>query len=175
MGKKLVRKVLEMLKKLADDQARAREEAKEAEKDKESASATEDDSEEGAIKKASKKEPLRKGADKAYDKFWETFGKNVKLGLIEDSSNRCVGREAVAASRTGGMAPPFLSQASCAHRAQREARLSPAFPLPPYVQLQAGEAAALPLHHHRQGRLALAGGVRGGNEARPEADLLHRG
>jgi heat shock protein 90kDa beta len=84
MGKKLVRKVLEMLKKLADDQKRAREEAEE----KKAASDKEEEGEGG--KKASKKEPLREGADKAFDKFWEVFGKNVKLGIIEDSSNRCV-------------------------------------------------------------------------------------
>merc|ERR1711916_388793 len=61
MGKKLVRKALEMLRKLANK-----------------AKKEEDDSaenEEGETKKD-------------YITFWEAFGKNVKLGLIEDSSNR---------------------------------------------------------------------------------------
>merc|ERR1712054_117008 len=50
MGKKLVRKALEMLRKLADK--------------------------------------AKKEAEDDYLKFWESFGKNIKLGLIEDSSNR---------------------------------------------------------------------------------------
>merc|ERR1711871_1273220 len=53
MGKKLVRKTLEMLRKLAQKDQK-------------------DDEEEKS----------------EYIKFWESFGKNIKLGLIEDSSNR---------------------------------------------------------------------------------------
>ena len=87
MGKKLVRKVLEMLKKLADDQKRAREEAEEKKAEEGKEKKEGEEAEEEASKKSAK-EPLRSGADKAYDLFWETFGKNVKLGIIEDSSNR---------------------------------------------------------------------------------------
>lgn len=68
MRKKLVRKALEMLRKLAapvdDDE----------ESDEEEEADDDDD------------EPLDKV--KPYDTFWEAFGKNIKLGLIEDSSNR---------------------------------------------------------------------------------------
>merc|ERR1711968_304459 len=53
MGKKLVRKALEMLRKMAQKSKKS------------------DDEE-----------------DSEYDKFWKAFGKNIKLGLIEDSSNR---------------------------------------------------------------------------------------
>merc|ERR1719399_1257386 len=60
MGKKLVRKALEMLRKLSQ-QANADEE--------------EDDDED-------------EDEEDPYIKFWEAFGKNIKLGLIEDSSNR---------------------------------------------------------------------------------------
>ena len=81
MGKKLVRKALEMIKKLADDQKRAREEEEEEE-------AASKKGEDAAAVERKDREPLRKGADKAYDKFWETFGKNIKLGIIEDASNR---------------------------------------------------------------------------------------
>lgn len=57
MGKKLVRKALEMLRKLAED----------GEKEKQ------DESHEG---------------DDVYTKFWKEFGKSIKLGTMEDASNR---------------------------------------------------------------------------------------
>merc|ERR1740117_2342972 len=68
MGKKLTRKVLEMLRKLSQKAAKDAEEA--------------EDDEEGddVAEKEEKEDP--------YIKFWEQFGKNIKLGLIEDSSNR---------------------------------------------------------------------------------------
>jgi heat shock protein beta len=69
MGKKLVRKALEMLRKMAQESK------KNAEADKEKTEGGDDE------KKEDKKE------DK-YLKFWELFGKNIKLGLIEDSANR---------------------------------------------------------------------------------------
>lgn len=82
IGKKLVRKVLEMIRKLATDQKRALAEA--AKGDAADADAAEETT--GNRKKES--EPLAEGADKAYTKFWESFGKNIKLGVIEDSANR---------------------------------------------------------------------------------------
>jgi heat shock protein 90kDa beta len=52
MSKKLVRKALEMLRKLAND-------------------------------------PAKEGEDETpYIKFWKEFGKSIKMGIIEDSSNR---------------------------------------------------------------------------------------
>jgi len=58
--KKLVRKVLDMIRKMADgeDDEDTPEEAKE------------------------------KGEETQYDKFWKQYGKAIKLGIIEDSSNR---------------------------------------------------------------------------------------
>merc|ERR1711998_640433 len=53
MGKKLVRKALEMLRKLA-----------------------------------TKKDDDEDDEDDPYITFWEAFGKNIKLGIIEDSANR---------------------------------------------------------------------------------------
>jgi len=66
MGKKLVRKALEMLRKMAQG------------KDK-------DEDSEGEEKKEGDDE---KDEDDKYMTFWKEFGKNLKLGLIEDSSNR---------------------------------------------------------------------------------------
>merc|ERR1711871_39019 len=57
MGKKLVRKILEMLRKLA-------------------------------LKPSEKKEEEEEKEKTPYEKFWEQFGKNIKLGLIEDTANR---------------------------------------------------------------------------------------
>jgi heat shock protein beta len=65
MGKKLVRKALEMLRKMAQDS-------------KDSGEKKEGDDE----KKEGDDE------DDKYLTFWKQFGKNLKLGLIEDSSNR---------------------------------------------------------------------------------------
>lgn len=31
---------------------------------------------------------LQEGDEKAYDKFWKQWGKSLKLGLAEDTSNR---------------------------------------------------------------------------------------
>jgi heat shock protein beta len=64
MGKKLVRKALEMLRKMAQD---SKKESESDEKDKEGKKKTKEDK---------------------YLEFWKAFGKNLKLGLIEDSSNR---------------------------------------------------------------------------------------
>jgi len=65
MGKKLVRKVLEMLRKLSNDGNEA------------------DDSEEGEEPKE-----VTQDKDHPYIKFWEQFGKSIKMGVIEDAPNR---------------------------------------------------------------------------------------
>jgi heat shock protein beta len=67
MGKKLVRKVLEMLRKLA----------------------TGSDDDEGE-ESSSEEKTKTHGQDEnhPYIKFWNQFGKGLKLGTIEDPSNR---------------------------------------------------------------------------------------
>ena len=71
MGKKLVRKALQMLRELAT--------ANEKDDDDEDEDEDEDDEDE-ADDDEEKDDP--------YIKFWESFGKNIKLGIIEDSANR---------------------------------------------------------------------------------------
>jgi heat shock protein beta len=75
MSKKLVRKAIEMIKALAD----AEEEEDEEDEGSESESEKKD--------KEDKPEKEEEEEDK-YEIFWKNFGKNIKLGVIEDSSNR---------------------------------------------------------------------------------------
>lgn len=74
MGKKLVRKALEMLRKLATGAGDDDEE--------------DDDAEEGAEKKEKKAALAKDDPEHPYIKFWEQFGKSIKMGVIEDAANR---------------------------------------------------------------------------------------
>merc|ERR1719443_293910 len=75
MSKKLVRKTLEMIKALADeeDDDQDEKEGKDADKKDDDDEEKEDEDDEKSIK---------------YSTFWKHFGKNIKLGVIEDASNR---------------------------------------------------------------------------------------
>jgi len=73
MERKLVRKALEMIRKLADEEDESEEEDDDESED------------EGANEEEDKKKKEKK--DK-YSEFWKEFGKNIKLGIIEDSANR---------------------------------------------------------------------------------------
>merc|ERR1712054_666443 len=68
ISKKLVRKVLELMKKLA--------------KDEESGGDDEDD------EKEEKEEKKEKDEEGLWSKFWKEFNKNLKMGCYEDDSNR---------------------------------------------------------------------------------------
>merc|ERR1711998_233548 len=69
MAKKLVRKVLEMLRKLSTD----------GKKD-------DDDEDDSGVSGSDTVD--NETADHPYMKFWEQFGKSIKMGVIEDSPNR---------------------------------------------------------------------------------------
>jgi heat shock protein beta len=89
--KKLVRKVLEMLRKLAETDEAADDE--EDEEDDEVVD-TSDDAESDSKKEgeeAAEEEEEAAGEEEGsaeYNKFWEEFGKNIKLGVMDDAANR---------------------------------------------------------------------------------------
>merc|ERR1719190_118969 len=77
ISKKLVRKILELMKKLAkeDDSGEDEDEEKEDE-----------DEEKKDEEKEEKKD--KKDEDSTWSKFWKEFNKNLKMGCYEDDSNR---------------------------------------------------------------------------------------
>jgi heat shock protein beta len=86
MSKKLVRKALETIRAMAEeedeeDDDEYDDDEKGDEADDEDEKSKDEKDEEEKDKEADKKE------DK-YSKFWKSFGKNIKLGVIEDASNR---------------------------------------------------------------------------------------
>lgn len=90
MSKKLVRKAIDMIRDLAeesyeyedDEQEENPEQNEDQKKDQE-----EDQEEEKEESDEDKKDSKDDEVDK-YDIFWKNFGKNIKLGVIEDSGNR---------------------------------------------------------------------------------------
>lgn len=88
MGKKLTRKALDMLKKMADKSSKLK--AKYEEEQKEKAEKKEDEKEEEKEKtEDEKKEEEEEKRDREmYDTFWREFGKSIKLGVIDDRANK---------------------------------------------------------------------------------------
>lgn len=96
MSKKLVRKTLEMIKALADeeDEDEEEDEEEEGQEDGEDKPKKEKDADSSEGQEADKKdgddEKDEDDSEKSmkYSTFWKHFGKNIKLGVIEDASNR---------------------------------------------------------------------------------------
>ena len=91
MSKKLIRKAIEMIRSLAESED---EEEDDIDEDEDEDTTTEE--EEDADKKSDDEDEEKSDEDKKkdedtedkYTKFWKSFGKNIKLGVIEDASNR---------------------------------------------------------------------------------------
>ena len=81
MSKKLVKKAIEMIRALSEEE----EEEDDDEEDEES---TEEESQEEEEEKSEDEEESKDDGDDKYGRFWKSFGKNIKLGVIEDASNR---------------------------------------------------------------------------------------
>ena len=77
MSKKLVKKAIDMIRDLAEDSYEYEDEDAEDVEDDEVPTTEDSDSEEETEEEEDK-----------YEIFWGNFGKNIKLGVIEDSSNR---------------------------------------------------------------------------------------
>jgi len=81
ISKKLVRKVLELMKKLAKEEEGGDDDDEKEEGD--------DDKKEKEEEKADEEKKEKKDDDeKSWTKFWKEFNKNLKMGCYEDDSNR---------------------------------------------------------------------------------------
>lgn len=87
MSKKLVRKTIEMIKDMAEEGLEEDEEDDDDAEEEEIEETLEEDDEDEAEEEDEEDEQTQKISEK-YKTFWKNFGKSIKLGVIEDSSNR---------------------------------------------------------------------------------------
>merc|ERR1719361_2286938 len=81
ISKKLVRKVLELMKKLSKDEESGDDEEEDEKKEEDKKDETEE-------KKEEEEKKDKKEEDGLWTKFWKEFNKNLKMGCYEDDSNR---------------------------------------------------------------------------------------
>merc|ERR1712223_1999926 len=82
ISKKLVRKVLELMKKLAKEEEGEDDDEEKEDGDDEKKEAKEDE------KADEEKKDKKDDDEKSWMKFWKEFNKNLKMGCYEDDSNR---------------------------------------------------------------------------------------
>ncbi|KAG1708254.1 hypothetical protein DVH05_024937 [Phytophthora capsici] len=87
--KKLVRKVLEMLRKLSENEEDDDDEENEDEEQADASVDAEADAKKESDEAAEgEEEGEEEDGNASYNKFWEEFGKNIKLGVMDDAANR---------------------------------------------------------------------------------------
>merc|ERR1711957_404649 len=74
IGKKMTRKALAMIKALADEDKKDDDD--------------EDEEEDKEADKEAEAEAKEEGEATKYETFWKSFGKYIKMGLVEDAANR---------------------------------------------------------------------------------------
>jgi heat shock protein beta len=91
MGRKLVRKALELITKLSElksvDEDEEEDEDEEGDED-ETTDQTKKTSDDETDEEKEKEKKKKQAAIEKYNTFWKEFGKNIKLGIIEDAANR---------------------------------------------------------------------------------------
>ena len=88
MSKKLVRKTIEMIKDMAEEGLEEEEEEGEENENEEEQEEVAEEGEENQAEEEDEEEDTATATPEKYKKFWQNFGKSIKLGVIEDSSNR---------------------------------------------------------------------------------------
>lgn len=86
MSKKLVRKAIEMIRSIAEEDEDSDEEEDDENEEEEQTEKEEEKTEDQA--KEDETDADKKKDEDRYGKLWKNFGKNIKLGVIEDASNR---------------------------------------------------------------------------------------